>query len=126
MIHPEVLVTPDRPVVCFREPKESVNLSVELPKVLHAQGWGIGTYFNVQFISHDRAALLASAEFLVTDVRESIHTSEANPYQPMTKMVFARKYEQIGEWWEAKVDDKAQKVEEKPQTQAPAKKAARG
>ena len=122
VIHPEVLVTPDRPIVCFREQRENVDLSVELPKVLHSQGWGLGTHFNVQFISHDRAMLLASAEFLVTDVRESIHTSEANPYQPMTKMVFARKYKQIGDWWVAKTEDKAS--EEKPQ--APAKKAARG
>lgn len=99
VIQPEVFVTPDRPVVSFREPREKVDLAVELPKVLHSQGWGAGTYFHVQFIGHDRSELLASAEFLVTQVTEGLHTSEANPYQPITKTVFMRKYEQISQWW---------------------------
>ena len=99
VIQPEVFVTPDRPIVRFREPQEKVDLALELPKVLQSQGWGIGTHFHVQFINHDRTALLASAEFMVTEVKEGIHTSEANPYQPMTKMVFMRKFEQIGKWW---------------------------
>ena len=100
VIQPEVFVTPDRPVVRFREPREKVDLGNELPKVIHAQGWGIGTYFNVQFIDHDRTTLIASAEFLVTEVREGLHTSESNPYQPVTKTVFMRKYEQVSRWWE--------------------------
>ena len=99
VIQPEVFVTPDRPVVRFREPREKVDLGNELPKVIHAQGWGIGTYFNVQFIDHDRTTLIASAEFLVTEVREGLHTSEANPYQPVSKTIFMRKFEQIGQWW---------------------------
>ena len=99
VIQPEVFVTPDRPVVRFREPREKIDLAVELPKVLHSQGWGAGTYFHVQFIDHDRTALLASAEFMVTAVTEGIHTSEANPYQPITKTIFMRQFEQIGEWW---------------------------
>ena len=99
VIQPEVFVTPDRPVVRFREPREKVDLGNELPKVIHAQGWGIGTYFHVQFIDHDRTTLIASAEFLVTEVKEGLHTSEANPYQPVTKTIFMRKFEQIGQWW---------------------------
>ena len=99
VIQPEIYTTPDRPIVRFREPREKIDLSLELPKVLQSQGWGIGTHFHVQFIDHDRTALLASAEFLVTQVAEGLHTSEANPYQPITKTIFMRKFEQIGEWW---------------------------
>lgn len=99
LIHPEIIVTPDRPVIKFREPREHINLDVELPKILHAQGWGIGTYFHVQFVNHDKTRLLSSAEFVVTEEVESLYTSEANPYQPVTKAVFTRKAERIGEWW---------------------------
>ena len=99
VIAPEVIVTPDLPTIRFREPREQVHLDLELPKILHAQGWGCGTYFHVQFLSHDKTTLLASAKFVVTQVSESIHTTEANPYQPITKTLFSRKTEQIGEWW---------------------------
>ena len=100
IIAPEVFVTPDRPVIRFREPREKVSLESELPKAIQAQGWGVGTYFNVQFIDHDRTKLIASAEFVVTEVREGLHTSEANPYQPITRTVFMRKYQQVSQWAE--------------------------
>lgn len=99
IIAPEIVVTPDLPTIHFREPRDQVNLDIELPRILHAQGWGCGTYFHVQFLSHDKSILLASAQFVVSQVSESIHTSEANPYQPVTKTVFGRKVDRIGEWW---------------------------
>ena len=99
VIQPEVFVTPDRPVVRFREPREQIDLDKELQKVVNNQGWGVGTYFHVQFINHERTAVLASAEFLVTEVREGLHTRDAESYQPVTKMIFMRKLEQIGQWW---------------------------
>ena len=99
IIAPEVIVTPDLPTIRFREPMDHVNLDTELPKILHSQGWGCGTYFHVQFLSHDKSILLASVQFVVSQVSESIHTSETNPYQPVTKTVFGRKADQVGEWW---------------------------
>ena len=99
VIHPEIIVTPDQPTIKFREPREKVDLDLEIPKVLHAQGWGIGTYFNVQFINHDRTELLAAALFLVNAEAESIHTSD-NIYSPMTRAVHARGFVQVGGWWE--------------------------
>lgn len=98
VIHSEVLVTPDFPTIKFRQPREQVNLSAELPRVLNAQGWGCGTYFNVQFLSHDKTKLLASALFVVSEESESVHTSD-NQYNPVTKTVFSRKCEQISDWW---------------------------
>jgi len=99
IIAAEVIVTPDLPTIRFREPREQVDLDKELPKILHSQGWGCGTYFHVQFVSHDKTTLLASAQYVVSQVSESIHTSEANPYQPITKTIFSRKAEMIGKWW---------------------------
>jgi len=90
IIHPEVIVTPDFPTVQFREDRENVDLERELPRILNAQGWGIGTYFNVQFISHDRTRLLSAAMFVVIQVTEGLVTNEANPYQPTTRAVFTR------------------------------------
>ncbi|KKM81475.1 hypothetical protein LCGC14_1329480 [marine sediment metagenome] len=99
LIHAEIVVTPDSPTVQFREPKEQVNLDIELPKILNAQGWGLGTYFHVQFINHDRTKLIASGDFLVTENTESLHTANPEGYQPMTKTISARKAAQIGDWF---------------------------
>lgn len=100
--HPEIAVTPDYPVIKIREPRESTDLAKELPKILHSQGWGIGTFFHVQFINHGRTELLATALFVVSGETEELQTNEANPNQPMTRMVQTRKYDQIGEWWTAR------------------------
>lgn len=101
VIHPEVVVTPDCPTVKFRQPREQVKLDVELPKILQAQGWGCGTYFHVQFISHDKTELLASGRFVVAGESETVETTD-DPYRPVTKTVYNRKFAQIGDWWAAK------------------------
>lgn len=99
IIQSEIIITPDRPVVRFRESRDTINLDEELPKLLHRQGWGLGTFFNVQFLNREKTELLSSATFVVTHEKEQLHTSEANPYQPMTRTVFSRKAEQTTEWW---------------------------
>ena len=99
LVHAEIVVTPDCPTVKFREDKELVKLDVEIPKILNAQGWGLGTYFNIQFISHDRDNLIAAGKFLVTQEAESLHTANPDGYQPMTKTVSARKAMQVGDWF---------------------------
>lgn len=100
IVHPEVIVTPDSPTVKFRQPRDQVKLDVELPKILQAQGWGCGTYFHVQFISHDKTKLFAAGSFVVTEETESVETTD-DPYRPVTKTVFNRKFAQIGVWWVA-------------------------
>ena len=98
-IHPEVIVTPDCPTVMFREPREKVDLKVEIPKILASQGWGLGTYFDIQFINHDRTELLATGKFIVTKDSEALHTANPEGYQPITKTISARKAGQIGDWY---------------------------
>lgn len=104
VIHPEVIVTPDCPTVKFRQPREQVKLDVELPKILQGQGWGCGTYFHVQFVSHDKSELLAAGKFVVTEEKEMIETTD-DPYRPVTKTVFGRKFAQLGDWWVAKTTE---------------------
>lgn len=99
LIHPDVVVTPDYPTIRFRQPREQVDLNKELPRILQAQGWGCGTYFHVQFFSHDKTRLIASTRFVVTEEVELITTSE-DQYRPITKTVFNRKCAQVDPWWE--------------------------
>lgn len=99
IIHPEILIAPDRPIIKIRQSREQVNLDVELPKILTAQGWGIGTYFDIQFVSHERNRLLSAAQFVVTEEMESLQTTELNAYQPVTKTVVTRKWAQLSKWW---------------------------
>ena len=101
IIHPDIFVTPDYPVVRFREPREQIDLAVELPKILHTQGWGLGTYFHIQFVSHDKTRLFCSAPFIVTVEREHFHVANPEGFQPMTKTLGLREAEQIGAWWHA-------------------------
>ena len=99
IIYPEILVTPDFPTVKFRESMDQVNLNVEIPKILYSQGWGVGTYFNVQFTNFDKSKLVSSGLFVVTEECESLQTSNPEGYQPMTKSIAMRKAEQIGTWF---------------------------
>lgn len=110
VIYPEVLVTPDTPTVKFCQPFDKVDLSKELPRILNVQGWGCGTYFNVQFLNHEKTKLLASGRFVVTEEAEAVQTNDANPYQPLTKTVCTRSAQQLGEWWLAKVPVETEKL----------------
>lgn len=131
IIHPEVIVTPDCPTIRFRDAEGKIDLEKELSRILIAQGWGIGTYFNVQFINHDRTKLLKTGLFVVTEDTESLQTNDANPSQPMTKMVNIRKSERIGQWWPQEeksldelIDDLESKESEKRRPGRPKKSEA--
>jgi len=106
IVKPEIVVTPDYPKVFIREPREAVDLDVEIPKILQVQGWDVGTSFRILFVSHDRQELLSHAEFIVTASMESIETVDTGPASTMTKAVKARRWAQIGDWWEAKTPAK--------------------
>ena len=103
LIYPDVQATPDSPTIKFYHPREQIDLNKELPRILHAQGWGCGTLFNIMFLNHEKTKLLACGRFVVTEEVETLHTNDANPYQPMTRTVFSRRAEQIGDWWTANV-----------------------
>jgi hypothetical protein len=83
--------------VQFREPRELVDLDRELQRALNAQGWGVGTYFNVQFLTHDRTTLLACAPFVVTEEAEALHTADEG-YRTVTTTRARRAAQRIGQW----------------------------
>jgi hypothetical protein len=74
LIYPEILITPDLPTIKFHQPRDQIKLDIELPRILHNQGWGCGTYFHVQFLNHEKTELLACALYVVTKEVEGIHT----------------------------------------------------
>jgi len=99
IIHPDISVTPDRPRVQFREPREVFDLNKALKGVLHGQGWVCGTYFHVQYVNREKTTLYSSALFVVTEESDALVTSDDNPYSPMTKTIHTRQAEIVGEWW---------------------------
>lgn len=105
VIHPQVFTTPDCPVVQFRESRSQIDLDQEIKRVVNREKWGVGTYFHVQLMDHERKTLLASALFVITEEMEQNVVNEDNPYQPMTKTVQMRKAAQIGQWWDSKSPD---------------------
>lgn len=111
VIAPHITTTPDFPTVRFREPKEQIDLETELNKILKIQGWGVGTYFNVQFVNHERTKLLASVTYVVTEEHEELRVNESIPGHPVTTNVVTRRCEEAGPWkWfvvEAPVEEPA-------------------
>ena len=99
LIYPDIQATPDCPTIKFSQPREQIDLNKELPRILHAQGWGCGTLFNIMFLNHEKTKLLSCGRFVVSEEVESLQTNDANPYQPMTRTVFSRVAMQIGDWW---------------------------
>jgi len=93
IIHPEVIVTPDFPTVKFKQAEEQVNLDTELPRILRNQGWGVGIYFNVQFVNDGK--LLSSALYVVTEEKE-VYQTGGDEYNPRSSSVTYHKAERIG------------------------------
>ena len=96
---PQIVITPDCPTVKFREAPETINLAIELPKVLTQQGWGLGTIFCIQFINHEETKLIKLARFIVASEEESMQTFNPESNQPMTKLVQARAACQMEAWF---------------------------
>ena len=111
IIYPDIQATPDCPTIKFYQPRDQVDLSKELPRILHAQGWGCGTLFNIMFLNHEKTKLLALGRFVVSEEIETLQTNDANPYQPMTRTVFSRTAMQIGDWWPETREVKVEWVE---------------
>lgn len=96
---PEIFITPDFPTVKFREDPETINLAIEVPKILAQQGWGLGTIFCIQFINHERTKLIKLARFIVSSENESLHTFNPDSERPMTKLIQAREARQMEAWF---------------------------
>lgn len=96
IIVPKVFVTPDRPIVRFKQPKDHFDIDKEIHRVLNAQGWGLGTYFSVQFVNHDETELISQAEYVVSKDTEDFQTKNDNQYNPSSKTVHVREFIPVG------------------------------
>lgn len=111
IIRPEISVTPDCPTVKFREASETINLDIEIPKLLVTQGWLLGTVFIVQFINSERTKLIKAARFMVVAEDDSLNVANPEGYQPMTKTIYTREAKQMEAWfWPGGEPSAAEKV----------------
>lgn len=100
VIHPDVDNTRVYTYVQFHQPQDQVDLEKEFELIFkHNRIAGVGSLFTVQFLSDDRTTVLSTGQFIVAYQKEKRITSDADPYQPVSRDVFIRKAEQIGEWW---------------------------
>lgn len=58
----------------------------------------IGTSFDLQFLSMDGSQLLGIRRYIVNEVTDRIAVNDVNHYQTLSKTVFDRKCEPIGDW----------------------------
>lgn len=98
ILNPWINPTPNRPTVQIREPFDKVDLNKELPRILKAQGWAVGVYFDIQFIDRVGHQLLRDATFVVTADDEVLTTTEEGMYRTKTESVPQYKFEQISDW----------------------------
>ena len=96
---PQIVITPDCPTVKFRVDPQTINLAIELPKILAQQGWALGTMFCIQFINHEETKLIKLARFIVSAEVESMQTFNPDSERPMTKLVQAREATQMEAWF---------------------------
>lgn len=99
IIRPQIVITPDCPTVKFREDPTTINLAIELPKILAQQGWSLGTMFCIQFVNHEETKLIKFAKFVVSSEEESMHTFNPESAAPMTKLIQSRTAKQTEGWF---------------------------
>ena len=110
IVKPQIITTPDNPTVMFREAAEAFDLEDEVLKVVHRQGWGLGTRFSVHLINHEATELLKTATYVVTGEVEDYQTRDVDGYQSMSKTIYRRKCALLGDWTEIQPAKKAEKT----------------
>lgn len=96
-IKPTVNPTYDNPVVQLRcEPdNDEIDVDELLQQVMQRNEFGLGTSFDLQFISMDSTRLLAVRRYIVSKVEEEIVTNSMSHFQTMSKTVFHRECEPL-------------------------------
>lgn len=124
-LNPEIIITPDNPIVQLRECRDSIeDEMLEVAKIANNQGWGIGVKFSVQYISHDRDRLFAEATFIVTRNVENLITTNPESRTPNTKSVNTLGVEIITPWYKTREVDERAEEKRKPGRPPKAKEAA--
>ena len=99
VLKPQVINVFDNAVVqvkCIPE-EDEIDVASLLGHSLARFEFTIGTSFDLQFLSMDGSELLAVRRYIVNAVKERIHINDMNHYQTMTKTVFDRSCDPIGD-----------------------------
>ena len=100
VLKPQVINVFDNAVVqvkCIPD-EDEIDVATLLGHSLARFEFIIGTSFDLQFLSMDGTQLLGIRRYIVNEVTDRIATSDINHYQTLSKTIFDRKCEPIGDW----------------------------
>ncbi len=100
VLKPQVINVFDNAVVqvkCIPE-EDEIDVAALLGHSLARFEFIIGTSFDLQFLSMDGSQLLGIRRYIVNEVKDRISINDVNHYQTLSKTVFDRKCEPIGDW----------------------------
>ncbi len=100
VLKPQVINVFDNAVVqvkCIPE-EDEINVKTLLGHSLARFEFIIGTSFDLQFLSMDGTQLLGVRRYIVNMVADRIAVNDVNHYQTLSKTVFDRTCEPIGDW----------------------------
>lgn len=99
LIRPTVTTVTDNPIVQIKlDPAEDeVDLDALLQEVLIRFEFVLGTAFDFQFLNLQGTRVMALRRYVVTEVTEQVATSRMSHYQTMTKTIYNRRCEPIGD-----------------------------
>ncbi len=99
VLKPQVINVFDNAVVqvkCIPE-EDEIDVATLLGHSLARFEFTIGTSFDLQFLSMDGSQLFGIRRYIVTEVKQRLHVNDINHYQTMSKTVYDRKCEPIGD-----------------------------
>lgn len=99
VLKPQVINVFDNAVVqvqCIPE-EDEIDVASLLGHSLARFEFGIGTSFDLQFLSMDKSQLFGVRRYIVNEVKEGLDVHDINHYQTMSKTVYGRKCSPIGD-----------------------------
>lgn len=101
VIKPTVINDFDNPYVQIKcDPiEDEVNIDILIQQSLTRFEFILGTLFRVQLVSLDGSIILAFREYMVTRVTEDVRVDDISHYQTITRTVYHREFQPIGEWF---------------------------
>lgn len=99
VLKPQVINVFDNAVVqvqCIPE-EDEIDVASLLDHSLARFEFGIGTSFDLQFLSMDKSQLFGMRRYIVHEVKERLAVNVMNHYQTMSKTVHDRKCSPIGD-----------------------------
>jgi len=101
VLKPQVINVFDNAVVQVKciPSEDEIDVATLLGHSLARFEFIIGTSFDLQFLSMDGSQLLGIRRYIVNEVKDRIAVNDVNHYQTLSKTIFDRKCEPIGDWF---------------------------